>query len=94
MEAALEDFAADEGLSSAQEIVEALEQARDETNEFAELDRLIDTMTKKEEFFLMMQKKAGRLLKNKTEDLSMMDDLGSSAGGKSADSGSSSGRHK
>ena len=69
----------------------ALEQARDETNEFAELDRLIDTMTKKEEFFLMMQKKAGRLLKKKQEDLSMMSSLGedAGAGGKTAEGGRS-----
>ena len=36
MEAALEDFASEEGLESAEEIIMALEQARDETNEFAE----------------------------------------------------------
>ena len=60
MEAALEDFAADEGLSDSIEIIDALKECRDEKDEWKKLDKMIDTMTKKEEFFIMMVKKAER----------------------------------
>lgn len=74
MEAALEDFAADEGLTSTSEIIDALETARAENNEWTQLDKMIDTMTKKEEFFVMMQKRAVRQHTKRT---------GGGAGGKS-----------
>ena len=67
MEAALEDFAADEGLGDSIEIIDALKQCRDEKDEWKKLDKMIDTMTKKEEFFIMMMKKAERLHKGKKE---------------------------
>ena len=60
MEAAMSDFSQEEGLASAMEIFQALEACRDETNEYKQLDKMIDTMSKKEEFFIMMQKRAER----------------------------------
>ena len=67
MEAALEDFAAEEGLGDPSEIIDALRQVRDERDEWKKLDKMIDTMTKKEEFFIMMMKKAERMNKGKKE---------------------------
>ena len=71
MEAALEDFAADEGLTSETEIIDALRACRDDgdaaKNEWKKLDKMIDTMTKKEEFFIMMMKKAERM-HNQTQE--------------------------
>ena len=59
MEAALADFAADEGLRGAHDIFKALEECRErDSNEYRRIDRMIDVMAKKEEFFIMMQKNA------------------------------------
>ena len=55
MEAALEDFASEEGLSDPTEIIDALKETRDERDEWKKLDKMIDTMTKKEEFFIMVR---------------------------------------
>ena len=55
MEAALEDFAAEEGLNDPTEIIDALKETRDERDEWKKLDKMIDTMTKKEEFFIMVR---------------------------------------
>ena len=55
MEAALEDFAREEGLSDPTEIIAALRETRDERDEWKKLDKMIDTMTKKEEFFIMVR---------------------------------------
>jgi hypothetical protein len=62
MEAALEDFCADEGLRDPAEIIDALRECREEggEGEWKKLDKMIDTMTKKEDFFVMMMKKADR----------------------------------
>jgi len=62
MEAALEDFCADEGLRDPAEIIDALRECREEggEGEWKKLDKMIDTMTKKEDFFAMMMKKADR----------------------------------
>ncbi len=87
MEAALEDFAAEEGLRDASEIIDALRQTRDERDEWKKLDKMIDTMTKKELFFVMMQKKAQRTFNGKAEP-PHPDSL---AGGKSGDGGGGGG---
>ena len=67
MEAALEEFARDEDLGDSAEIIEALSSVRDERDEWKKLDKMIDTMTKKEEFFVMMMKKGERARKGKRE---------------------------
>ena len=94
MEAALEDFAADEGLTSETEIIDALRACRDDgdaaKNEWKKLDKMIDTMTKKEEFFIMMMKKAERM-HNQTQEPPHPERLkGGGAGGKSNDNGGGS----
>ena len=94
MEAALEDFAADEGLTSETEIIDALRACRDDgdaaKNEWKKLDKMIDTMTKKEEFFIMMMKKAERM-HNRTQEPPHPERLkGGGAGGKSNDNGGGS----
>ena len=90
MEAALEDFAAEEGLRDASEIIDALRQTRDERDEWKKLDKMIDTMTKKELFFIMMQKKAERTFKGKKEP-PHPDSL---AGGKSGEGAASKSNRK
>jgi len=83
MEAALEDFAAVEGLRDSIEIIDALRECRDDQkDEWKKLDKLIDTMTKKEEFFIMMVKKAERTFAKRNGN------SGGGSGGKSADAGS------
>ena len=58
MEELLTGFAADEGLESPSEIIEALEACRSETGEWKQLNNLINSMTEKELFFRSMQIRA------------------------------------
>ena len=66
MEASLIDFCKrEEGLETTEDIVNALERARDETDEYKQLDKLINSMSKREVFFKMMRRRADRLWNKK-----------------------------
>ena len=58
MENALEDFAESEGLKGTNEIMDAIQNdSESDRAEHAKLMQMIDTMSKKEDFFIMMQKR-------------------------------------
>jgi hypothetical protein len=92
MESALEDFASEEGLRDEAEIIEALRACRDDDesgkNEWKKLDKMIDTMTKKEEFFVMMMKKAERTHAKQTGNV-IAHYSNAAPGGKTSDSAGS-----
>ena len=82
MEASLTAFAHEEdaGLETPEDIVRALERARDETDEYRQLDKLVNSIGRREVFFKMMRRRADRLWEKREQSMARLRD-GSGGGG-------------
>ena len=83
MEASLVDFCRrEEGLETPVDIASALERARDETEEYKQLDKLINSMSRREVFFKMMRRRADRLWDKKQSTMDRLKQAGLGGGSK------------
>lgn len=72
----------EEGLETPVDIASALERARDETEEYKQLDKLINSMSRREVFFKMMRRRADRLWDKKQSTMDRLKQAGLGGGSK------------
>ena len=74
MEASLTAFAQEEdaSLETPEDIVRALERARDETEEYRQLDKLVNAIGRREVFFKMMRRRADRLWEKREQSMARL----------------------